>query len=270
MTDVPLLLRDLSDGVLTLTLNRPDVLNALNAELLTALKEALNHAGADPDVGVVVLRGSGRGFCAGGDLRSGATQRPAGQEHGLDGFEAWSASLREAMDVSRLIHRLPAPTIAVLHGPTAGAGLSLAAACDLRIATATASFSTAFIKVGFSGDFGITYFLTRILGTAKARELLFLSDKVDAQEALRIGLVQRLVSEADLDAAVREIEQRIANGPRVAYRYMKKNLNAAEEGSLEQVLDLEAVHLTRTRYTEDHREAARAFAEKRTPRFQGR
>src|SRR5262245_7074009 len=122
--------KDVSDGILTLTLNRPEVLNALNAPLLAELRSALAAAASDDAVGVVVLRGAGRGFCAGGDLRGGATERPPGQ--GIDGFEAWSASLREAMDISRLIHRFPLPTIAMLHGPTAGAGLSLAAACDVR------------------------------------------------------------------------------------------------------------------------------------------
>jgi 2-(1,2-epoxy-1,2-dihydrophenyl)acetyl-CoA isomerase len=270
MTQTAPVLRDLNDGVLTLTLNRPDVLNALNAPLLAELRTALNAAATDPNVGVLVLRGAGRGFCAGGDLRSGATERPAGGDEGLDGFEAWSASLRDVMEVSRMIHRFPVPTIASLHGPAAGAGLSLATACDLRIAATNASFTTAFIKVGFSGDFGITYFLTRLVGTAKARELMYLSDKVGAAEALRIGLVQRVVADDELSAATREIAGRIASGPRVAYRYMKRNLNVAEEGALETVLDTEALHLTRTRYTEDHREAARAFAEKRPPAFKGK
>jgi 2-(1,2-epoxy-1,2-dihydrophenyl)acetyl-CoA isomerase len=263
-----------NDGVLTLTLNRPEVLNALNAPLLAELQAALITAAADPDVGALVLCGAGRGFCAGGDLRSGATERStkgkSGEDQQLDEFDAWSASLREAMEISRLIHCFPAPTIARLHGPTAGAGLSLAAACDIRVAGASASFTTAFIKVGFSGDFGITYFLTRLLGTAKACELMFLSDKIDAMEAQRIGLVQRVVADDALEASTRELAKRVASGPRVAYRYMKRNLNAAEEGSLEHMLDMEALHLTRTRYTKDHREAARAFAEKRPPVFTGK
>lgn len=267
MTDT-CVLSELNGGILTLTLNRPDVLNALNAPLVSQLRGALDEAAKNPEVGVLVLRGAGRGFCAGGDLRSGATERPPGE--GMSGFESWTASLREAMEISRLIHRFPAPTLAVLHGPTAGAGLSLAAACDMRIAASGASFTTAFVKVGFSGDFGITYFLTRLVGTAKARELMYLSDKIDATEAHRIGLVQRVVPDEQLATLARDIATRIARGPRVAYRYMKRNLNAAEEGSLEQLLDMEALHLTRTRYTEDHREAAQAFAEKRAPEFKGR
>ena len=267
MTDT-LVLSDLKDGVLTLTLNRPEVLNALSAPLLLQLRSALDAAATNRDVGVLVLRGAGRGFCSGGDLRGGATERPPGE--GLDGFEPWAASLREAMEISRLIHRFPVPTVAVLHGPTAGAGLSLATACDLRIAASGASFTTAFVKVGFSGDFGIAYFLTRLVGTAKARELLYLSEKIDAVEAQRIGLVQRVVADEQLETIAREVATRIASGPRIAYRYMKRNLNAAEEGSLEQLLDMEALHLTRTRYTDDHREAARAFAEKRPPVFRGK
>jgi len=270
MNDTAFITRELNDGVLTLTLNRPEVLNALNAPLLAELRAALTLASASEDVGVVVLRGAGRGFCAGGDLRGGATQRPPGDGQGLGGFDAWSASLRDAMEIARMIHRFPVPTIAMLHGPTAGAGLSLAAACDVRIAAAGASFTTAFIKVGFSGDFGITYFLTRLLGTAKARELMYFSDKLDAAEALRIGLVQRVVPDEQIGAATQEWALRIARGPRIAYRYMKRNLNSAEEGTLEQLLDMEALHLTRTRYTEDHREAAQAFAEKRAPEFKGR
>jgi 2-(1,2-epoxy-1,2-dihydrophenyl)acetyl-CoA isomerase len=264
----------LNDGVLTLTLNRPEVFNALNASLLAELRAGLIAAAANSDVGALVLRGAGRGFCAGGDLRSGATERPtkgeSGDDQGLDGFDAWSTALREAMEISRLIHRFPSPTIAMLHGPTAGAGLSLAAACDIRVAAVSASFTTAFIKVGFSGDFGITYFLTRLLGTAKARELMYLSDKIDAAEAQRIGLVQRVIADDALESGTRELAKRIASGPRIAYRYMKRNLNMAEEGSLEHILDMEALHLTRTRYTEDHREAARAFAEKRPPVFIGK
>jgi 2-(1,2-epoxy-1,2-dihydrophenyl)acetyl-CoA isomerase len=271
MTKPTLVLRELNEGVLTLTLNRPDVLNALNAPLLAELRSALTAASVDSEVCALVLRGAGRGFCAGGDLRSGATEQPAASNpQALEGFESWAASLRDAMEISRMIHRFPFPTIAMLHGPTAGAGLALAAACDLRIAASSASFTTAFIKVGFSGDFGITYFLTRILGTAKARELMYFSEKIDATEAHRIGLVQRVSTDDQLESATRQLAMQIAKGPRVAYRYMKRNLTAAEGGSLEQILDMESMHLTRTRFTEDHREAARAFVEKRVPVFEGR
>ena len=211
MNDSALVIRSLQDGVLTLTLNRPDSLNALNAPLVIELKAALEEASRDADVGAIVLRGAGRGFSAGGDLREGATTKWHGDA--ANAHEEWRDSLRGAMDASRLLHQMPKPTIAMIRGPAAGAGLSLAAACDLRIASTTAIFTTAFVKVGFSGDFGITYFLTRLVGTAKARELMFLSDKIDAAEALRIGLVNRVVPDEALEAQTMAVARQIASGP---------------------------------------------------------
>jgi 2-(1,2-epoxy-1,2-dihydrophenyl)acetyl-CoA isomerase len=174
------------------------------------------------------------------------------------------------MEVSRWLHELPKPTIAMVRGAAAGAGLSLALACDLRIAGDTARFGTAFARVGYSGDFGGSYFLTRLVGTAKARELYFTADLVDAPQALALGLVNRVVPDARLEEETMALAARLARGPRVAYRYMKKNLNAAETGTLKDVFDLEAWHHTRTGMTEDHREAARAFVDKREPAFRGR
>jgi 2-(1,2-epoxy-1,2-dihydrophenyl)acetyl-CoA isomerase len=268
MSDQTAVVRQLEQGVLTLTLNRPDSLNAINAAVAGGLRSALDVAATDNAVGAIVLRGAGRGFCSGGDLREGATLRPAG---GADeGFEEWADSLREVMECSRLLHQIPKPTIAMVRGPAAGAGLALACACDLRIASTTAALTTAFVKIGFSGDFGITYFLTRLVGTARARELMFLSEKIDAAEALRIGLVNRVVADDALEEETMKLASRIANGPRIANRYIKRNLNAAEEGRLEDVMNLEAQHLTRTRMTADHQEAARAFVEKRPPVFRGK
>jgi 2-(1,2-epoxy-1,2-dihydrophenyl)acetyl-CoA isomerase len=268
MSDASPLLRTFDRGVLHLTLNRPESLNALNGPMVVGLRAALDAAVSDPDVGVVLLSGAGRAFCSGGDLRSGATERPAGGAE--EGFEPWSDSLRHAMEISRILHHMPKPTVAMVRGAAAGAGLAIAAACDIRIVSDNAVMTTAFAKVGFSGDFGITYFLTRLVGTAKARELMFLSDKLDAAEALRIGLVQRVVADAELEAATTRIVRTLADGPRIAYRYIKRNLNAAESGSLETVFDLEAQHLTRTRATEDHKEAVKAFIEKRPPVFKAR
>jgi 2-(1,2-epoxy-1,2-dihydrophenyl)acetyl-CoA isomerase len=174
------------------------------------------------------------------------------------------------MEVSRWLHEMPKPTIAMVRGAAAGAGLSLALACDLRIAGDTARFGTAFARVGYSGDFGGSFFLTRLIGTAKARELYFTADMLDAQEALALGLVNRVVPEARLEEETFALAARLARGPRVAYRYMKRNLNAAETGTLKDLLDLEAWHHSRCGMTEDHREAARAFVEKREPVFKGR
>jgi 2-(1,2-epoxy-1,2-dihydrophenyl)acetyl-CoA isomerase len=168
------------------------------------------------------------------------------------------------------IYEMPKPVIASLPGAAAGAGLSLALACDLRIASETAILLTAFANVGFSGDFGGTFFMTQLLGSAKARELYYLSERVEAQEALRLGLVNRVVPVEKLEAATLELAGRIAHGPGVAYRYMKENLNRAVGGELRECLDLEATHHVHTALTEDHRNAVKAFVEKRTPVFRSR
>jgi 2-(1,2-epoxy-1,2-dihydrophenyl)acetyl-CoA isomerase len=165
---------------------------------------------------------------------------------------------------------MPKPTIAMVRGAAAGAGLSLAMACDLRIASDTARFATAFARVGYSGDFGGSWYLTRLVGTAKARELYYTAEILDAPRALALGLVNRVVPDADLERETRALAERLARGPRVAYRYMKRNMNAAESGTLAELLDLEAWHHSRTGETEDHREAARAFVDKREPSFKGR
>jgi 2-(1,2-epoxy-1,2-dihydrophenyl)acetyl-CoA isomerase len=185
-------------------------------------------------------------------------------------LEERAQGLRGLMEVSRWLHELPKPTIAMVRGAAAGAGLSLALACDLRIAADGARFGTAFARVGYPGDFGGSFFLSTLVGTAKARELYFTADLVDAAEAQRLGLVNRVVPDVRLEEETMALAARLARGPRVAYRYMKRNLNAAERGSLAELLDLEAWHQARCSLTEDHREAARAFVEKREPVFRGR
>jgi len=260
------LLESVKDGVAVLTLNRPDRLNAMSVPMLDALLAALQRLAEDPDVGVVVLTGAGRGFCAGGDVKAMAE----GREFGGTGLEDKAQGLRARMEVSRWLHEMPKPTIAMVRGAAAGAGLSLALACDLRIAGDTARFATAFARVGYSGDFGGSWFLTQLVGTAKARELYYTADIVDAQQALALGLVNRVVPDARLEEETLGLATRLARGPRVAYRYMKRNFNAAESGPLKDALDLEAWHHTRCGMTEDHREAAKAFVEKREPVFRGR
>jgi 2-(1,2-epoxy-1,2-dihydrophenyl)acetyl-CoA isomerase len=260
------LLESVKDGVATLTLNRPDRLNAMSGEMLDAMLEALPRLADDADVGVIVLTGAGRGFCAGGDVKAMAE----GREFGGTTLEEKAQALRSQMEVSRWLHELPKPTIAMIRGAAAGAGLSLAMACDLRIAGDSARFATAFARVGYSGDFGGSYYLTQLVGTAKARELYFTADLLDAQQALGLGLVNRVVADARLEEETMALASRLARGPRVAYRYMKRNMNAAESASLKEMLDLEAWNHTRTGMTEDHREAARAFVEKREPQFKGR
>jgi 2-(1,2-epoxy-1,2-dihydrophenyl)acetyl-CoA isomerase len=260
------LLEQVKDGVAVLTLNRPDRLNAMSRPMLDALLEALPRLAEDPAVGVVVLAGAGRGFCAGGDVKAMAE----GNELGGQTMEDRAQALRSRMETSRWLHEMPKPTIAMMRGPAAGAGLSLAMACDMRIASDTVKLGTAFARVGYSGDFGGSYYLTQLVGTAKARELYFTADLLDAQQALGLGLVNRVVADARLEDETMALASRLARGPRVAYRYMKRNMNAAESASLNEMLDLEAWNHTRTGMTEDHREAARAFVEKREPQFKGR
>jgi 2-(1,2-epoxy-1,2-dihydrophenyl)acetyl-CoA isomerase len=260
------LLESVKDGVATLTLNRPASLNAMSGAMLDALLEALPRLADDPGVGVVIVTGAGRGFCAGGDVKA----MVEGREFGGDTLEDRAQELRAQMEVSRWLHEMPKPTIAMVRGAAAGAGLSLALACDLRVAGDTARFATAFARVGYSGDFGGSWFLTQLVGTAKARELYYTAEILDAPAALALGLVNRVVPDARLEEETLALATRLARGPRVALRYMKRNMNAAEAGTLKDSLDLEAWHHTRTGFTEDHKEAAQAFMAKREPVFRGR
>ena len=181
------LLESIKDGVATLTLNRPDRLNAMSADRCsTRMLEALPRLAEDAKVGVIVLTGAGRGFCAGGDVKAMAE----GREFGGTTLEEKAQALRSRMEVSRWLHEMPKPTIAMVRGAAAGAGLSLALACDLRIAGDSARFATAFARVGYSGDFGGSWFLTQLVGTAKARELYYTAEIVDAAQALALGLGQ--------------------------------------------------------------------------------
>lgn len=250
--------------VLILELNRPARLNALDRELHGRLNDALSMAAADAETGAVVLTGAGRAFSAGGDLGGGKEnqQTPLTQESRAD------ILLRHG-NSARLLHTMPKPTIAMINGVAAGSGLALALACDLRIAATEAKLTTAYIRVAMSGDLGVTHFLTQLVGTAKARELLFLGDKTDAGEALRIGLVNRVEPPESLFEATMEWAGRLADGPAIAMRHMKRNLLAAESGNLETVMDGEAYGMARCGRTQDAKEAAIAFREKRPPIFRG-
>ena len=257
-------------GVAYLTMNRPERRNALSDDMFRGMAAALREAETASDVRCVVLTGAGGAFCSGGDVKGMA----AGANRGGPGVTVDERIHRQRLsqrETAGRIYRMPKPVIASLPGAAAGAGLSLALACDLRIAAESAVLTTAFAKVGFSGDYGGTYFLTHLVGAAKARELYYLSDRIDAKEAERLGLVNRVVPDASLEAETRALAQRIASGATVAFRYMKENLNRAQEGaSAEECLDLEATHHVHTGLTEDHRDAAKAFVEKRAPVFKGR
>jgi 2-(1,2-epoxy-1,2-dihydrophenyl)acetyl-CoA isomerase len=260
---MPDLLETTEDGIAWLTLNRPDRLNALSPAMLLGLDEAFERLGSNAGVGAIVVTGAGRGFCAGGDVKTMADRASQGFEERVEG-------LRRMHRVPMLLRTNSKIVIAMVNGPAVGAGLGLAMACDLRIAGRSARFGTGFAGIGYSGDFGGSWSLTRLVGTAKARELYFLGDIIDAAEAASFGLVNRVVEDAALRRETLALARRIADGPRVAYGYMKRNLFAAETEPFAAVLEMEAVHQARTAMTEDHLEAARAFVEKRRPVFKGR
>ncbi len=262
------LLAELDEGVLTLTLNRPEARNAMSRAMNEALAAQLAAAELDHEVKCIVLTGAGKGFCAGGDVKG-----MAARGDGTVGSNTIDAAIHRQRVNQRAtagkLFQMPKPTIASLPGAAAGAGFSLALACDLRVMSTSAILTTAFAKVGFSGDYGGTYFLTQLVGSAKARELYYLSERVSAEEALRLGLANWICAPEELATRTREIARRLAAGPTVAYRYMKENLNRAMAGTADECLDLEATHHVHCGQTEDHREAARAFVEKREPVFRG-
>jgi 2-(1,2-epoxy-1,2-dihydrophenyl)acetyl-CoA isomerase len=262
------LLETVADGIATLTMNRPESRNALTREMLAALAEALPRLASDPAVRLVVLTGAGNAFCSGGDVKSFA--RSAAGAPTTMGFDQKVTDLRARMDVTRWLHEMPKPTLAVIPGPAAGAGLSLALACDMRIAADDAKLTTAFSKIGLSGDFGGSYFLAHLVGAAKAREMYFTAQVLSGAEAQRIGLVNRAVPAAQLADAARTWAAELAALPTVAVGYIKRNLNLGLRASLADVMDAEAIHMIRCFETEDHKGAAAAFVEKRAPRFAGR
>jgi 2-(1,2-epoxy-1,2-dihydrophenyl)acetyl-CoA isomerase len=272
-TGTPDLLADLDGGVLTLTLNRPDARNAMTDGMNQALAAQLARAETDSDVRCIVLTGAGQGFCAGGDVKA-----MAGRGGGVAGERGGGMSMDEAIQRQRINQRatagklftMPKPTIAALPGAAAGAGFGLALACDLRIAAESAVVTTAYARLGLSGDYGTSWFLTRLAGPAKARELMFGAERVDAATCLALGLVNRVVPDAELAKAALAWAKQLAAGPPIAHRLMKDNLNRALVESLASVLEREAERMVAGAQTEDYLEAVAAFAEKRAPSFKGK
>ncbi|HKE04797.1 MAG TPA: enoyl-CoA hydratase [Blastocatellia bacterium] len=259
------ILTSVADRVATLTFNRPDRLNALSRDLIVGSIECLKRWSFDPEIGAIVVTGAGRAFCAGGDVSMMAREgdAPKTLEEQIDG-------LRQSQELSWLLYNSPKVTIAAVNGHAMGAGLGVCLACDLRIASDQAKFGTAYAKVGFGGDFGTTWLLERYAGAPKAKELFFLSEIIDAAEAHRIGLVNRVVAGESLASQVAEIASHIAHGPLTSYRYMKANLNLAATTDFRTMLDREAETHLRCGMTEDHQEGVHAFIEKRRPNFTGR
>ena len=259
MSEVVLSSRD--GAVLTLTLNRPETLNALNRETTQALRAEVETAGRDPEVGAIVLTGSGRAFCAGADLKDVNARALAGEKD-------LGADLRtNYTPLIRAIRACPKPLIAALNGSAAGAGLSLALACDLRLAAAGVQLIVVFVRVGLVPDAGSLFFLTRMLGLSKATELAITGDPVSADEALRLGLVVAVVPPDQLMPAAMERAHRLAAGPRQTYALIKRGMEHALHLDLEQTLELESQLQALAAETPDAQEAIRAFLEKRKPVF---
>ncbi len=258
------LLCRVEERVGVLTLNRPESRNALTLDMKHALASTLPVLGADDEVGCVLLTGAGGAFCAGGDTKN------MQKEGKPPSPEARKRQLRWEHSISGMLRTLEKPTVAALSGPAAGAGFSLALACDIRIAADTAFLTTAYARLGLSGDYGVSTFLTQLAGTAKARELMFTGARIDAAEALRLGIVNRVVPAEQLDKESYTLAAQIASGPPIALRWMKDNLNRALSEPLESILDLEAERMVNSAATEDYIEAIGAFREKRAPVFKGR
>jgi len=254
---------NVQDRIATITFNRPDKLNALNAELLSASINALHSWSKDPGIGAIVVTGADRAFCAGGDVSAMAQPSEQSHEQNID-------RLREMQELSWLLYNIPKVTIASVNGFAMGAGLGICLACDLRISSDQAKFGTAYAKVGFGGDFGTTWLLTRYVGAPKAKELLFLAEMIDAAEAHRLGLVNRVVRHDQLAAVTQTCAEQIAHGPLTSYRYMKANINLATHTDFRTLLDREAETHLRCGQTQDHKEGVRAFLEKRAAKFSGR
>jgi len=261
------LLCSVRDGVALITLNRPEARNAMSDRLTPALRRMIKERGDDPAVGALLITGAGTAFCAGGDVK-GMGDNSAKKDMS---FEERVADLRSRQTLlTGALVAVRKPTIAALPGAAAGAGLAIALACDIRIAARSAFVSAGYARVGLSGDYGIAWLLTRAVGSIRARELMFTSERVDAERCERIGLVNRVVPDEKLQEEAFALAKSLADGPRVALRNMKDNLDEALHIDYATALDHEAERLVRSSRTEDHKEAVRAFVEKRKPVFVGR
>lgn len=261
------LLCEIRERVAIITLNRPAARNALSDRLSPALRRMIRRMGEDDAVGALLLTGAGPSFCAGGDVK-GMGDRSTKQRTMSSAERIVDLHERERQMTGALV-ALRKPTVAALPGPAVGAGLAIALACDVRIAAESAFLATGYARIGLPGDYGIALLLTRLVGTSRARELMFGGARVGAQRAEAIGLVNQVVPDAELASTAFVFARALANGPTLALRLMKDNLDDALRVDFDTALQLEAERLVRATRTEDHREAVRAFVEKRAPRFTG-
>lgn len=260
----PVLLETVQGGIAVLVMNRPERMNALNNDLATALNGTLTRIAEDDSVRVVVITGAGRAFCAGGDLGVIGKGREANNSKELEPI------LRMGMGAVLKIRTMPQPVIAAVNGAAAGAGMNVALAADIRISAEEAVFGQNFAKVGLFPDYGGTYFLPELVGPSKAAEMFYTGDMIDAQTALRLGLVNKVVPAAQLEAEVKTLAQKIASGPPLPIRAVKKVLFADQKTALERALEAEVEHQMKCFASEDCLEGVHAFFEKRAPQFRGR
>ena len=253
-----------NNNILDIKFNRPESRNAITRDMFEQILTTLEKCKEDNELRGIFLSGEGDAFSAGGDVKDMATREDNGS------LQEKTNSLRRIMGVSELLYSLPIPTISIINGPAAGAGFAIALACDMRVATENAKFVTAFSKIAFSGDFGGSYFLTKIIGTAKARELFYLSDTIDAKKAHELGIINNLVAANEIGEYAISLKNKFRNLAPIAIKYMKKNLNIAEEGDLNLSLNQEALHMMICSETEDHKNAAKAFVKKEKVVFKGK
>jgi enoyl-CoA hydratase/carnithine racemase len=260
------LLCEIRSRVALITLNRPEARNALSDRLTPALRRMIKQCGDDPDVGALLITGAGHAFCAGGDVKgmgSNATKAEIALEARVAELRTRQRTLTGALVAVRK------PTIAAVPGAAAGAGLALALACDIRIAAESAILTTGYVRIGLTGDYGIAWLLTRLAGTSRARELMFLSERIDARRGEALGLINRVVPDAELHPTAFALAKSLAEGPTVALAYIKDNLDHALSSDLLDSMDREAENLVRAARTIDHMEAVQAFIDKRKPEFSG-
>jgi enoyl-CoA hydratase/carnithine racemase len=260
------LLCDIDGRVATITLNRPEARNALSDHLTPALRRMIKQFGDDTNVGSILITGAGNAFCAGGDVK--------GMGNGIAKAEVPLADrvadlMTKQRTLTGALVAVRKPTIAALPGPAAGAGLAIALACDIRIAAESAIMATGYARIGLTGDYGINWLLTRLAGPARARELMFLSERIDARRCEALGLVNRVVPDSELREAAFALAQQLSEGPQIAFGRIKDNLDYALNSDLLASMDYDAENLVRSARTNDHKEAVRAFVEKRKPTFAG-
>lgn len=265
------------DGVAIITLNRPESLNAMGGDLMPLFAQYLSECERDRSVRCLALTGTGRGFCAGGDVKGMQTRNSRSSEGGVPRetnivtqIEESVRELRASHNATTLkLHTMGKPTVALVNGVAVGAGLGLALACDVRIVSDRARFGTAFKNVGLSGDFGSSYFLPRLIGAGRAREMYLTAEMIDANRAFEVGIANRIVAHDSLLEEGLAFCAKLAGGPTATYARMKQNLNLAETSTLQELLDQEALNMRFSGLSRDSREAVAAFVEKREPRFTG-